>query len=89
MGLSRETRILTLLVIDTTFFFIEIISGYAVGSLVSRLSSLPPLVLFLFCALVLRCVGLDLGGLVRIRCGGVVGWDGVGVGVGLAPSIDA
>ncbi|KIS68921.1 uncharacterized protein UMAG_11500 [Mycosarcoma maydis] len=33
MGLSKETRILTLLVIDVVFFFIEIITGYAVGSL--------------------------------------------------------
>ena len=33
MGLSKETRIITLLVIDVVFFFIEIITGYAVGSL--------------------------------------------------------
>ncbi|CED82790.1 Zn2 transporter ZNT1 and related Cd2 /Zn2 transporters (cation diffusion facilitator superfamily) [Phaffia rhodozyma] len=33
MGFSREARIITLLVIDTTFFFIEIIGGYAVGSI--------------------------------------------------------
>ncbi|WWC66485.1 uncharacterized protein I206_100387 [Kwoniella pini CBS 10737] len=33
MGISRSARILTLLVIDTVFFFIELISGYAVGSL--------------------------------------------------------
>ncbi|SJX63131.1 related to COT1-Vacuolar zinc (and possibly other metals) transporter [Sporisorium reilianum f. sp. reilianum] len=33
MGLSKETRILTLLVIDVVFFFVEIITGYAVGSL--------------------------------------------------------
>ncbi|CAO1624019.1 unnamed protein product [Sympodiomycopsis kandeliae] len=33
MGLSREARIITLLVIDSVFFFLEIIVGYAVGSL--------------------------------------------------------
>ncbi|KAJ1026813.1 hypothetical protein NDA16_002110 [Ustilago loliicola] len=33
MGLSKETRIITLLVIDVVFFFVEIITGYAVGSL--------------------------------------------------------
>ncbi|PWN28168.1 cation efflux protein [Jaminaea rosea] len=33
MGLSREARIITLLVIDSAFFFLEIIVGYAVGSL--------------------------------------------------------
>ncbi|CAE6425309.1 unnamed protein product [Rhizoctonia solani] len=33
MGLSRAARIKTLLVIDTAFFFIELIVGYAVGSL--------------------------------------------------------
>lgn len=33
MGLSKEARIITLLVIDVVFFFIEIITGYAVGSL--------------------------------------------------------
>ncbi|KAL7418224.1 cation efflux protein [Mrakia frigida] len=33
MGLSRETRIITLLVIDTVFFFIELFFGYAVGSI--------------------------------------------------------
>ncbi|EUC66774.1 zinc/cadmium resistance protein [Rhizoctonia solani AG-3 Rhs1AP] len=33
MGLSRESRIKTLLVIDTAFFFVELIVGYAVGSL--------------------------------------------------------
>lgn len=33
MGLSRSTRIITLLVIDTLFFFLEIIVGYAVHSL--------------------------------------------------------
>jgi zinc transporter 1 len=33
MGLSREARIITLLVIDTAFFFLELIVGYAVGSL--------------------------------------------------------
>ncbi|ETS62160.1 hypothetical protein PaG_03726 [Moesziomyces aphidis] len=31
--LSKETRIITLLVIDVVFFFVEIITGYAVGSL--------------------------------------------------------
>lgn len=35
MKFSREARIITLLVIDTVFFFVEITSGYAVGSLVS------------------------------------------------------
>ncbi|KAJ8077415.1 Zinc resistance conferring protein [Marasmius tenuissimus] len=33
MGLSRATRIKTLLVIDTVFFFVELIVGYAIGSL--------------------------------------------------------
>ncbi|ODQ55492.1 cation efflux protein [Saitoella complicata NRRL Y-17804] len=33
MGLSRSSRIITLLVIDTAFFFLEIIVGYAVHSL--------------------------------------------------------
>jgi len=33
MGLSRSSRIITLLVIDTIFFFLEIIVGYAVHSL--------------------------------------------------------
>ncbi|KAL1407704.1 Zinc resistance conferring protein [Vanrija albida] len=33
MGLSRQARIITLLVIDTAFFFLELIVGYAVGSL--------------------------------------------------------
>lgn len=33
MKFSREARIITLLVIDTVFFFVEITSGYAVGSL--------------------------------------------------------
>ncbi|CAE6423044.1 unnamed protein product [Rhizoctonia solani] len=33
MGLSRAARIKTLLVIDTAFFFVELIVGYAVGSL--------------------------------------------------------
>ncbi|KAK6905560.1 hypothetical protein I203_106390 [Kwoniella mangroviensis CBS 8507] len=33
MGLSRSSRIITLLVIDTVFFFIELVTGYAVGSL--------------------------------------------------------
>ncbi|KAF9242867.1 cation efflux protein [Melanogaster broomeanus] len=33
MGLSRSARITLLLVIDVTFFFIELIAGYAVGSL--------------------------------------------------------
>ncbi|OCF41382.1 solute carrier family 30 (zinc transporter), member 1 [Kwoniella heveanensis CBS 569] len=33
MGLSRSARIITLLVIDTLFFFVELIAGYAVGSL--------------------------------------------------------
>ena len=33
MGFSRESRIITLLVIDSAFFFLEIIVGYAVGSL--------------------------------------------------------
>ncbi|KAK8865800.1 hypothetical protein IAR55_000947 [Kwoniella newhampshirensis] len=33
MGLSRQARIITLLVIDTAFFFIELITGYYVGSL--------------------------------------------------------
>ena len=33
MKSGKEVRILTLLVIDTTFFFIELISGYAVHSL--------------------------------------------------------
>ncbi|BEJ15897.1 hypothetical protein CspHIS471_0505020 [Cutaneotrichosporon sp. HIS471] len=33
MGLSREARIIILLVIDTAFFFLELIVGYAVGSL--------------------------------------------------------
>ncbi|WWC86110.1 uncharacterized protein L201_000981 [Kwoniella dendrophila CBS 6074] len=33
MGLSRSTRIITLLVIDSVFFLIELIAGYAVGSL--------------------------------------------------------
>ncbi|WVW82148.1 hypothetical protein I302_104154 [Kwoniella bestiolae CBS 10118] len=33
MGLSRSTRIITLLVIDSVFFLIELITGYAVGSL--------------------------------------------------------
>ena len=32
-GLGNEARIIILLVIDVIFFFIEIISGYAVGSL--------------------------------------------------------
>ena len=35
MKFDREARIITLLVIDTIFFFVEITSGYAVGSLVS------------------------------------------------------
>ncbi|OWZ34461.1 solute carrier family 30 (zinc transporter), member 1 [Cryptococcus neoformans AD2-60a] len=33
MGLSRQARIITLLVIDSIFFLIELITGYAVGSL--------------------------------------------------------
>ncbi|KAH8082235.1 cation efflux protein [Filobasidium floriforme] len=33
MKFDREARIITLLVIDTIFFFVEITSGYAVGSL--------------------------------------------------------
>ncbi|KAK4688903.1 solute carrier family 30 (zinc transporter), member 1, partial [Tremellales sp. Uapishka_1] len=33
MGLSRSARIITLLVIDGSFFFVELIAGYAVGSL--------------------------------------------------------
>ncbi|KZS93091.1 cation efflux protein [Sistotremastrum niveocremeum HHB9708] len=33
MGMSRSTRIVLLLVIDIVFFFVELISGYAVGSL--------------------------------------------------------
>lgn len=33
MGFGREGRIITLLVIDTAFFFLEIIVGYAVHSL--------------------------------------------------------
>lgn len=33
MGLSRQGRIITLLVIDTAFFFLELIVGYSVGSL--------------------------------------------------------
>ncbi|RXK42064.1 solute carrier family 30 (zinc transporter), member 1 [Tremella mesenterica] len=33
MVISRSARIITLLVIDTVFFFVELISGYAVGSL--------------------------------------------------------
>lgn len=33
MGLGREGSIITLLVIDTAFFFLEIIVGYAVHSL--------------------------------------------------------
>ncbi|KAF9262672.1 cation efflux protein [Marasmius fiardii PR-910] len=33
MGLSRTARIKTLLFIDTVFFFIELITGYAIGSL--------------------------------------------------------
>ncbi|GFZ43150.1 Cobalt uptake protein COT1 [Saitozyma sp. JCM 24511] len=33
MGLSRQARIITLLVIDSVFFLIELITGYAVGSL--------------------------------------------------------
>nr|WNT94809.1 cation diffusion facilitator family 1 [Agaricus crocodilinus] len=33
MGLSRSTRITLLLIIDVLFFFIELIAGYAVGSL--------------------------------------------------------
>lgn len=32
-GLGKETRIVALLAIDTVFFFIELVSGYAVGSL--------------------------------------------------------
>ncbi|WFD34387.1 hypothetical protein MCUN1_001226 [Malassezia cuniculi] len=32
-GMGNETRIIALLVIDTVFFFIELITGYAVGSL--------------------------------------------------------
>lgn len=33
MGLSRSKRIMILLVIDTAFFFLEIIAGYTVHSL--------------------------------------------------------
>ena len=33
MAFSRSARIITLLVIDTVFFFLEIIVGYAVHSL--------------------------------------------------------
>lgn len=33
MGLSKSTRILILLAIDTAFFLLEIIVGYAVHSL--------------------------------------------------------
>ncbi|KAK0528107.1 Zinc resistance conferring protein [Tilletia horrida] len=33
MAWGRESRLITLLVIDVIFFFVEIISGYAVGSL--------------------------------------------------------
>lgn len=33
MAFGREGRIITLLVIDTVFFFLEIIVGYAVHSL--------------------------------------------------------
>ncbi|KAG8678768.1 zinc ion transporter Zhf1, partial [Ceratobasidium sp. 395] len=33
MGLSRPARIKILLAIDSAFFFVELIVGYAVGSL--------------------------------------------------------
>ncbi|KAG7091301.1 hypothetical protein E1B28_010347 [Marasmius oreades] len=33
MGLSRAARIKTLLFIDTVFFFVELVTGYAIGSL--------------------------------------------------------
>lgn len=33
MGMSRSSRIIVLLVIDSLFFFLEIIVGYAVHSL--------------------------------------------------------
>lgn len=33
MGFSKKARIITLLVIDTVFFFIELFFGYAVGSI--------------------------------------------------------
>jgi len=33
MGLSKSTRIMILLAIDTAFFFLELIVGYAVHSL--------------------------------------------------------
>lgn len=33
MAFDKEARIITLLVIDTVFLFIELFSGYAVGSL--------------------------------------------------------
>ena len=33
MGLSKSTRIMILLGIDTAFFFVELIAGYAVHSL--------------------------------------------------------
>ena len=33
MGFSKQTRIIILLVIDTAFFLLEIISGYSVHSL--------------------------------------------------------
>jgi zinc transporter 1 len=32
-GMSRSGRIMLLLIIDVIFFFIELIAGYAVGSL--------------------------------------------------------
>lgn len=33
MGFSRQAKLKTLLVIDSAFFFLEIIVGYTVGSL--------------------------------------------------------
>jgi len=33
MGLSKSTRIMILLAIDTAFFFVELIAGYTVHSL--------------------------------------------------------
>lgn len=45
MKFDREARIITLLVIDTIFFFVEITSGYAVGSLVSVATSYEYMVL--------------------------------------------
>lgn len=56
MAFSRSARIITLLVIDTLFFFLEIIVGYAVHSLALVADSF-----HMVCIPPLLVVGLELG----------------------------